>query len=612
MNDFIGFELMTRRHDLRHTLLAAILTVTLAPTPAAAEAIMPLGEVRPGMRGYGLTVFRGTAPERFDVEVIDVLHGFLARQDLILIRMDHPLLDHSGTVGGMSGSPIYINGRLIGALAYGWLFAMDPIAGVTPIETMLEELDRPLRPLPIVGSPLPNRRGNAPAAPRFAAANQMTGPPTSGYWQRFRGSEGPVPAMTPLLLGGFSSRVRRMVGDLLADFSLIPLEGGGGGAARVTGEARPFVPGGPLGVQLVRGDLTATAIGTVTTVRGSNVLAFGHPMFGHGQQHFPVVNARILHIMASRRRSFKIGEPEAEAGALVQDRQACIIADTTRTGPMTPMEFRVHDRTSGRRDRYRIEVVRDRHLLPTLGLSSLAAALDRFASDRADVTISIEGTIHPAGRAPITLEDHAYSSLGGAERAVLAGLRPLAALRRILNNGFEHAELERVEFDVTYDFGRNVAEVLGAYVTTEEPEPGSTLPVHVVLRPYAGPEEVRILRVPIPSNVEGQNLEIEITGGASASPPSPEPQSLDDVLSNLQRTFPSTSLVVTLRRQAPGVSVRGHVAEDLPPSALDSLRPAAQDSGARQLRTVAQRATPTNWVISGRARLRLRAADSEN
>jgi hypothetical protein len=594
-------------------LLIVTLLGLLTPALARAEAIMPLDEVRPGMRGYGLTVFRGTTPERFDVEVIDVLHGFRTRQDLILIRMHHPILDHSGTVGGMSGSPIYIEGRLIGALAYGWMFSLDPIAGVTPIETMLEELDRPLRPPPMIGSPIPR---SLSAARRRAASTPLNGPTPTAYWQGFRGSEGPVPATTPLMLGGFTAGVREMLGELLGDFSLLPLEAGGGGNRPGSSEAgapRPFVPGGPLGVQLVRGDLSATAIGTVTALRGDRVLAFGHPMFGHGQQHYPVTTARILHIMANLRRSFKMGEPEDEAGALIQDRQPCIIADTTREALMTALDIRVQDRTSGRHDRFQIEVVRDPQILPILGVSSVISVLDRFASDRADMNVVMRGTLYSTGHAPITLEDQVFTDLGAADRSAFAGMRPLAAIREILDNGFEHAAIERIDLEVTYDFTRTDAEILGAYVTTEAPRPGESLPVHVVLRPFAGPEEVRVIRVALPESLEeGANLQIEISGGNNASPPRPEPQSLDEVLQNLRRTFPSTSIVVTLRQSTPGVSVRGHIAEDLPPSALDSLRPVASDMDEDQLQTVLQQAVPTNWVLTGSARLRLRAGQPEH
>ncbi|MFO0646609.1 MAG: SpoIVB peptidase S55 domain-containing protein [Polyangiales bacterium] len=139
--------------------LAASGALLAQSRPNAPPQIMPVSEVRAGMRGYGLTVFRGTRPERFDVEVIDVVHNFRPHMDAILIRPNHPITDHAGTVAGMSGSPIYIDGRLIGAYAYGWEFGRDPVAGVTPIESMLAELHRPRRTPPglLPGSQIPSR-----------------------------------------------------------------------------------------------------------------------------------------------------------------------------------------------------------------------------------------------------------------------------------------------------------------------------------------------------------------------------------------------------------------------------------------------------------------------
>ena len=591
---------------MNHRSIALSIIIAALASPfnvALAQDVMPLSEVRPGMRGYGLTVFQGTTPERFDIEVIGVLHQFLPRQDLILIRMDHPLLQRSGTVGGMSGSPIYVEGRLIGALAYGWLFAMDPIAGVTPIETMLEELHRPLRrEPPVTGPPVPS--GRAAAARPTVVPSALGAAPA--YWQRFRDSEGPVPAATPLLLGGFSARIRRLVSELLGDFGMIPVEAGGGGRALGRAGPHPFVPGAAIGVQLLRGDLSATGIGTVTAVRGDSVLAFGHPMFGYGQQHYPVTTARIITILSSRRRSFKLGEPVAEAGALIQDRQPCIIADTTRQGPMTALEVRVHDRTSGRRDRFVMDVVRERFLLPVLTIASVASALDRFASDRTDLTVGMRSVIDIAGHRALTLEDQAFTTRGATDRSTLLGMRPIASLAEVVNNPFEPAVVERVALDVSFDFRRDAAEIVGAYVSAEELRPGSRVPVHVVLRPYDGPEELRVLYIDLPSTTAGQEIELHVTGGAAAEPPLPEPQSLDELLSNLERQgFPSTSLVVTLKRRAPGVSLRGHVAQNLPPSALDALRPLALDAQEQPLTTIAQVSAPAGGVISGSARIRL-------
>lgn len=593
----------------RNGAIAVVVAIlSLAASTAAAQGVMPLSEVRAGMRGHGLTVFQGTEPERFDVEVIGVLHQFLPRQDLILIRMDHPLLRRSGTVGGMSGSPIYVEGRLIGALAYGWQFALDPIAGVTPIETMLEELNRPLRPEPpLLGPPLPARaaRGGEPAASALDALG-----PRPSFWQHFSGSEGPVPAATPLLLGGFSARVRQVVTELLDDFGMIPVEAGGSGTALGRAGPTPFAPGAAIGVQLLRGDLSATGIGTVTAVRGNHVLAFGHPMFGYGQQHYPVTTARIITILSSAMRSFKLGEPVATAGALIQDRQPCIIADTAREGPMTALEVRVHDRTSNRRDRFALEVVRERFLLPVFSMGSVAAALERFASDRTDLTVQMRGELQLAGRGTITLEDQAFTTRGTNDSGTLLGMRPLEALADIVNNPFEPAQVERVAIDVSFDFRRDAAEIIGAYVADEELRPGSRVPVTVVLRPFDAPEEVRLVQVELPSSTAGQEVELVITGGAAAAPPLPEPQSLDDLLRNLRRqSFPSTSLVVTLKRRAPGVSLRGHVAQNLPPGALDALRPLALDAHERPLTTVAQVESATRYIVSGSARVRVRVGD---
>jgi len=166
--------------------------------------------------------------------------------------------------------------------------------------------------------------------------------------------------------------------------------------------------------------------------------------------------------------------------------------------------------------------------------------------------------------------------------------------------------VERLELDVGLDFRRDEMEIIGAYVSAEEPEAGSRIPVHVILRPFAGPEEVRVVSVAIPRSAADGEVQIEVTGGNAARPPIPEPRSLDDVLRNLGATFPATSVVVTMAQPAQGVSVRGHVVENLPPSALDALRPVAQDTLERPLTTAVQVAAPVGRVVHGRANIRLR------
>jgi hypothetical protein len=266
---------------------------------------------------------------------------------------------------------------------------------------------------------------------------------------------------------------------------------------------------------------------------------------------------------------------------------------------------RVHDRTTNRRDRFEMEVVRERFLLPAFTLSSVASALERFASDRTDLMVRMRGEIRLAGHPTLTLEDQDFTERGTTDSGMLLGLRPLTALAEIVNNPFESAQVEQVDIDVNFDFQRSEAEIIGAYVTAEQPRAGARIPVNVVLRPFDGPEEVRVVHVELPANAAGEAIQLHVSGGGATRPPLPVPHSLGDVLSNLQRSFPSTSLVVTMQRRSPGVSLRGHVAQDLPPSALDALRPLALDAHEQPLSTIAQATTPTSRIVTGSARIRL-------
>src|SRR6187431_3692221 len=246
--------------------------------------IIPVDQIKKGMKGYGLTVFHGTKPERFDVEVIDVLKNFRPKQDLILVKTKHPRLEITKVVAGMSGSPIYLNDKMIGAYAYGWSFGSEPVAGVTPIRNMLDELARPL-PDRIDGWPLKL----VPGAGKPVAAREQ---PASTGGRRYQGDLGRydlrehaaqlvravgldnahqvsalTPVSTPILIGGMGSRSVAFAQQLLTPLGLEPLQAGGGASAEASAPTR-YVDGGAVGVELVRGDMSAMGLGTVTRVEG--------------------------------------------------------------------------------------------------------------------------------------------------------------------------------------------------------------------------------------------------------------------------------------------------------------------------------------------------------
>ncbi|HUT77189.1 MAG TPA: hypothetical protein VM285_05860 [Polyangia bacterium] len=592
--------------------LAALAALTPAPVRAAPEETIDPEDVRPGMKGHGLTVFRGTEPERFGVEVISVVPGFLLRQDLILIRIDHPVTDRAGVIGGMSGSPIYLEGRLAGALAYGWQFGKEPVAGVTPIRNMFAVRDRKAR---AVSGATQAAFGAASGAgvPRGLIGQRglvpSSGPPGGQSWSSAFDGFGIAPARTPVSLSGFAGGARELLAEALEPFGIEPVQGGGSGR----GDRGPtgFVPGSAIGVQLIRGDMSATGIGTVTHVRGSSVLAFGHPMFNMGEGYMPVSTAEIHTVMASLARSNKIGSPLREAGSLIQDRQAAILARTDRRAPMIKVAIALRDDRGRRLDEFGLEVVSHRLLTPRFLQAALLSVINSAASDAEDVTAEVEGRIWIGGRAkPLVLAD------AGASRVGLASLtgyfRPIAVVGLVLGNSFEDARIERLEFDIRLHYGRQVASVIGAYLTGPEPMPGEVIAVHVRLQMYGGEERLVSVPIRIPDSAAGERIRIEVGGGDNIAPIMPLPQSLDDLLDNVQRFHPSESVVVSVDVPGEAVALRGRVLEQLPASAVTALKPAA---GAEQIvswRSDVRQVLPLPFLVTGRETIEVTVGNRRN
>jgi len=557
------------------------------------------------MKGYGLTVFAGTTPERFDVEVVSVVPNFLLRQSIILIRCSHPVTDRAGIIGGMSGSPIYLDGRLAGALAYGWRFNKDPLAGVTPIRNMLDVLKRKIRKqrsgiIPVrlakIFSPLSLLAANTPFVPNT-------------FFDHFRknNDSNVVPARTPISISGFFGAARSMLFDMLAPFGMDPMQGGGGGTLNDPGK---FVPGGAIGVQLIRGDMSATGIGTVTAIRKNSVLAFGHPMFNMGQGLLPTSTAYIHTVISSLNRSNKLGSGLGELGSLVQDRQSCIVSRTDRKAVMIPVRYHLVDKRSGVDTTYNVEIAAHRLLTPRFLKAALLNIIQNAASDATDVTADIVGTIKISGRSPMTLRDTGASRKGLA--SLLTYFRPSAVASIVLSNPFENAEIESMNFDVNLRYGLEVSTITGAYLTAENPAPGDEVNLHVRLRAFGGEEEVLTFPLRIPIGLAEAKIKIQIGGGDVMMPPMPTPQNLDDILNNVARFYPPKSLVVGIDVPGSGVSLRGRLLENLPASAISSLKPSVGTEDMDTHSNVLRRVYPTTHLISGKETLTVKVGSRRN
>jgi len=600
-------------------LCALVALLASAAVAGGQSDTIGVDEIHPGMRGYGLSVFRGEVPERFDVEVIDVLHGFQPNQDLILIRTPHPVLNQAITVGGMSGSPIYLDGRLAGAYAYGWPFGIEPVIGVTPIANMLTEGSRPTRDDAFPGASLLSAR--APTEARLHHASNRAiydGGPIDplALWRAeveslgfrapgSRESGRAVPAATPLMLGGFTDEAARMLDAELSPLGLDTAQAGGSGARPAAQRPARFVDGGAIGVSLMRGDMDATAIGTVTHVLGRRLVAFGHPMMNAGQVGLPTTTARVLHILRSQNRSFKIAEAQVPLGTLVHDRPSAIVVDSGLVAATLPLRIRIHGADDAPKTEWNVEIASQRMLTPVLALAALTNALSATASDRTDLSYRAVTRVDFSGRPSVQLEDSGVMHNGPVEGSALASIRLFRVLAAAYDNAFEDAQVQRAQLDVYLTYGHGLTDIVDASVASEEVDPGSVVPVRVTLRRYGEADTTRVVSVTIPRRAAGETLELSLRPGDEVTPDRAVPRSLDDVLGNISDAYPATSLVVSLKMPSRGLRFRGHVVTALPRSVLDTLTTSTNTGPSRPFVTYDRTAVPFGSALSGSATLRL-------
>jgi hypothetical protein len=557
-----------------------------------APAILPLSQVRPGMVGEAVTVFEGVKPEPFKVRVLSVMPNFLPKQDIILIRAEDPRVASCGIAAGMSGSPVYVDGKLMGAIAYGWSFAKEALAGVTPIESMLAGRQRPRRP---PGDPFlaDNGPGLPPGRPAQPASALSDGEPRL------------LPSSLPLAVSGVSDVALRELGESLRPFALVPVRAGGAGGKKPT---TTFVdvmqPGATVGVALIRGDISAAAMGTLTQVEGGTVVAFGHPLLGLGEVDLPLVSGQVHAIVASLSSSMKLASPLNEIGAVVQDLPTGIVAELGRRAPWVAVEVMVAAR-GDKKTSFRTQVVLHRRLLPLLAGTVIASALAEAEPDVTDMVIAMTTRLDVRGAGRVEVRDQLFSSEGLSSR-VQSQARGLKALSDLLSNPFEPAVIDRIDVDIQVEYRNDVAEIVSASLPDERVRPGETMPVRVVLRPYAGKEFVEVVPVFVPRALAGKTIKIDVAAGALVRPDAPKPESLRGLMENLGVSYPGKSIVVSLSTPDSGVSLRGRLIPSLPDSALDTLRPANQTRRADSYRVAERTHHPCDRLVSGRQELTAR------
>ena len=595
---------------------------------AAPTATMSVDEVRPGMKGYAVTVFSGSDTDRFEIEVIDVVRDYQPKQDAILFRSSDPRLVHSGIVGGMSGSPIYIEGKLVGALAYGYRFNKDPIGGITPIKNMLAVGDLPYRPEVLPEAKI-GLRGQARAG-ASGWADAMLGLDVSPLPARRRPEElspvnGLAPLGAPMSVSGLGTAATRMLADQLG---LVPVRGGSGRMSSGTGDAaasasttppaatKPPAPkawkgGDAVSVVLIRGDNAVSPNGTVTWVggkQGEKLLAFGHEMFGAGPSNLPIADARVHVIIPSVERSVKLSSALNLRGALVQDRQSAISLRTDLTAPLIPVTTELRGPEASQAVRiYNSEVALGVDLTPSLATSLLTEALAEGGGDATELVAVVTHEIAvetSKGPRTLRLREETFFPTGVDVRAI-GRSRGAITLTALLDNDFEVAKIRSIKQSVAIAYGAPVDTLEAIRLPSAEFHAGDLLNLELRLRDYRGKTRSETLSLRIPDDAGGQDLQIEVTSGQTARPPRPIADNLDDLLDTLEAVYPARSLVATIYREDEGLSTRHGLMTELPGSVLESLSHSGTTVGAVRFKQMARRVIPTTNLIEGEHAIKL-------
>jgi hypothetical protein len=391
-----------------------------------------------------------------------------------------------------------------------------------------------------------------------------------------------------------------MARELLEPLGIEPLQAGGTGAADPNAPTH-FVDGGAIGVELVRGDMSAMGLGTVTRVEGERLVAFGHPMMESGVTALPTAIGKVLWFLANDQRSFKIGMSVRDLGVLINDRMASIVVSQSLKAPVIPVSMKIRGVPGLSNANWNFEVAHERFLSPSFVSVALGSALQAVAAEHQDVSWSATSTLKIKDHGQITLEDYGVAIGGTPDAGELARTNLVRAVGAILNNPWQTAFIESASMDVELRFAREILRLRGVDLIDPEVDAGKPVRLRLTLAPYAGPEVTRVVSVNIPPHLAGQNVSIEVVPGYLEDHEDSAPDTLDQLIRNLATaTYPPKSAVVVLSTGSSAVSFKGRIAKNLPPGALDALRPTASSVAPDAFQTVLRQVVPLSEFMVGR------------
>jgi hypothetical protein len=554
-------------------------------TPKKQTEFFPYAEVRRGLRGVACTVFEGVNPEPMEVEILGVIKNARGPgQDMILGRLHGTKPEYTGVVAGMSGSPVYIDGKLLGALSFRiGQFSKEPICGITPIADMLAVRD---------GAELKTQDSAKPAAsgPEMAA----------------------TPIETPLVFGGFSQRAVDLFGDRFRALGLTPMAGLGGSDPKAS-QPEPIVPGSAVSAILVRGDLSMAGTCTVTYTDATNLLACGHPITQFGRVSMPMTKATVLATLASPLNAFKIIDTTETIGAFTQDRNSAILGRFGQRARMIPVTITVA--AGGGQRATHFEVLDNKELTPQVMLISVFQSVQQTNQAAAQISYRLTGDLKVTGQPTVRLEGiMAPNELNPA--AINTALYINERFGRIYANSAEQPMVEGMRLELKELAENRSAALEEVRLSRSEARPGETIEVEATVRPFRAPVETLRIPMTIPANTAPGELRLVVSDAAmadrltlpSGSPFQNRPVALADMIGQMNRSHANDGLYVTLLEHDAQTVTEGGTLGAVPLSLANVLDPHRSEPGVQLNGETAEElgAVKTEYAVTGSQVLTIR------
>jgi hypothetical protein len=579
-------------------LLSTLSLPSLALLAQTSQPTIPVSQIHAGMRGVAYTVFEGVKPESMDVEVLGVLHNANGpKGDMILVRLHGTKVEYTGVVAGMSGSPVYLDGKLAGALAFRiGEFSKEPIAGVTPIADMLEinELDK---------SPAEEAAATKPNVSNVAGRTASPGDGSSlpGSVQDFTNYMKPIE--TPLVFNGFSEDAVRQFAPLFASAGIMPVMGAGS----VSGDKQPepLERGSAVSAILVRGDMDIAATCTVTYIDPQRLLACGHPLLQFGAVDLPMNKAQVLATLPSPMNAFKIVNTTEEAGVFVQDRHTGM-GVFNKEPDMIPVTLTIHGGATTKEFHY--EVLNNPRLSPVAIMATVFNALHGVNEYGEEITYRLNGSINVKGFPEVALKNMFVPTENGQPAAMAAAMSLGERFGRIYDNPYNAPAVKSVTLDFDLVRERRTARLESARTDVTEARPGDEIIVETVLAPYRGERVVRQIPVKIPTSASKGPLRILVSDGETldrvgrTNPAFGRKLDLASTIALLNKEHANNSLYVSLLEADPEARVADKVMPTLPISIMNVMEGMRgnQEMIVSGESSVDETATPSlDYVVSG-------------